>query len=225
MVVFNILVFIYQIIIEVFSTIFSIEGIQIDKAKFQIISIITGTGYTTNESELMLFTKRRRKLTQVMILFSYIFNISIVTTIVNIFISSGDTSVWELEIGISLTVMNFILLLILNKSSKVRTAFDDFVKKTAAKVREKRNNPISIYDYYGDKIIAEVMVLQLNERIEQLNVEKLKNDYHIDLLAVRRGEETISDLKKIEKIQINDVLLLFGEPKRIRNIFKRNKKK
>lgn len=225
MVVFNILVFIYQIIIEVFSTIFSIEGIQIDKAKFQIISIITGTGYTTNESELMLFTKRRRKLTQVMILFSYIFNISIVTTIVNIFISSGDTSVWELEIGISLTVMNFILLLILNKSSKVRTAFDDFVKKTAAKVREKRNNPIFIYDYYGDKIIAEVMVLQLNERIEQLNVEKLKNDYHIDLLAVRRGEETISDLKKIEKIQINDVLLLFGEPKRIRNIFKRNKKK
>ena len=110
--------------------------------------------------------------------------------------------------------MNFILLLILNKSSKVRTAFDNFVKNTATKVRAKRNNPISIYDYYGDKIIAEVMVLQLNEKIEKLSIEKLKNNYHIDLLAVRRGEEIISDMKKIDKIQINDVLLLFGEPKK-----------
>lgn len=222
MVVFNILVFIYQILIEVFSAIFSIEGIQIDKAKFQIISIITGTGFTTHESELMLITKRRRKLTQVMILFSYIFNISIVTTIVNVFISSGDTNIWELEIGIALTVMNFILLLILNKASKVRNAFDNFVKKTATKVRAKRNNPISIYDYYGDKIIAEVMILHLNEKIEQLDVEKIKNNYYIDLLAVRRGEETISDIKKIGKIQLNDVLLLFGEPRKIKSIF--NKK-
>ena len=224
MVVFNILIFIYQIIIEIFSAIFSIEGIQIDKAKFQIISIITGTGFTTHESELMLITKKRRKLTQAMILFSYIFNISIVTTIVNIFISSGDTSIWELEVGIALTIMNFILLLILNKSSKVRTAFDNFVKNTATKVRAKRNNPISIYDYYGDKIIAEVMVLQLNEKIEKLSIEKLKNNYHIDLLAVRRGEEIISDIKEINKIQINDILLLFGEIKKIKSIFKKSKK-
>lgn len=169
----------------------------------------------------MLFTKRRRKLTQAMILFSYIFNISIVTTIVNIFISSGNTSIWEIEIGIALTIINFILLLILNKSSKVRKAFENYIKKTAAKIRDKRNNPISIYDYYGDKIIAEVMILRLNEKIEQLDVEKLKNIYQIDLLAIRRGEETISDLKQIDKIRVNDVLLLFGEPKRIRSIFKK----
>lgn len=68
----------YQIIIEIFSSIFSIEGVQIDKSKFQVISILTGTGFTTNESELMLSTKRRRKLTQILILFSYLFNITIV---------------------------------------------------------------------------------------------------------------------------------------------------
>lgn len=225
MVVFNILVFIYQIIIEVFSAIFSIEGIQIDKAKFQIISIITGTGFTTHESELMLITKKRRKLTQIMILFSYIFNISIVTTIVNVFISSEDTNIWEIKIGILLTIINFILLLILNKASKIRTAFDNFVKKTATKVREKRNNPISIYDYYGDKIIAEVTILKLNEKISKLNTSKLKENYNIDLLAIRRGEETISDLRLIDSIDINDVLLLFGEPKKIKSLFKIRTKK
>lgn len=220
MVVFNILVFIYQIIIEVFSAIFSIEGIQIDKAKFQIISIITGTGFTTHESELMLVTKRRRKLTQIMILFSYIFNISIVTTIVNVFISSGDTNIWEVEMGIALTIMNFILLLILNKASKVRNAFDNFVKKIAIKVRKKRANPISIYDYYGDKIIAEVTLVKINQKISNANIVNLKEKYNVDLLAIRRGENTISDISKINMIQENDILLVFGEPKRIKNLFK-----
>ena len=85
-IVFNVLILMYQIIIEIFSSIFSIEGVQIDKSKFQVISILTGTGFTTNESELMLSTKRRRKLTQILILFSYLFNITIVSTIINLFI-------------------------------------------------------------------------------------------------------------------------------------------
>lgn len=172
----------------------------------------------------MLITKRRRKLTQIMILFSYIFNISIVSTIVNVFISSEDTNIWEIVIGILLTVMNFILLLILNRASKVRTAFDNFVKKIATRVHEKRNNPISIYDYYGDKIIAEVIVVKLSDKILNLNISKLKENYNIDLLAIRRGEETISNLKQIDSININDVLLLFGEPKKIKILFKKGKK-
>lgn len=213
----------YQIIIEVFSAIFRIEGVQIDKAKFQIISIITGTGFTTSESELMLATKRRRKLTQLMILFSYIFNISIVTTIVNIFISYDNTTLSEGGIGIILTAVNIILLIILNKSTKIRKTFDNIVKNIALKANTKKVNPVSIYDYYGNKVIAEITINKLNNQIEKLNLEKLKKEYDIQLLVVKRGNDVISELDPKLTIEDNDILLVFGNLKKIKNLFKKKK--
>ena len=115
--------------IEIFTTIYSIEGIQLDKAQFQIISILTGTGFTTSESELMLLTKRRRKITELMMLFSYIFNISIVSTLVNIIISSAGPAINELVIGIVLTIINFLIIALLNKSTKVKSKLEKLKKK------------------------------------------------------------------------------------------------
>lgn len=213
----------YQIIIEIFSAIYRIEGIQLDKARFQIISIITGTGFTTGESELMLATKRRRKLTQIMILFSYIFNISIVTTIVNIFISYNNTTLLEFEIGAGLTAINIVLLISLNKSTRIRKTFDNIVKKIATKTEKRRINPVSVYDYYGNKVIAEITINNLNNKIKQLSLEKLKREFDIQLLVVKRGNSVISELNPNLKIEDNDILLVFGNLKKIKGLFKKKK--
>lgn len=222
-IVFNVLIFIYQIIIEVFSAIFRIEGIQIDKARFQVISILTGTGFTTNESELMVSTKRRRKITQIMILLSYLFNISIVSTIVNIFISGNDTSLKELLTCILLTVINIILLVCLNKSTKIRKLFDNVIIKIDNKRKYKKINPIAIYDYYGNKVIAEINITNLNKKIKDLNNEILKNKYNIDLLVIKRNGNIISELEKNINLKNKDVILVFGNIKTIKKLFKRNK--
>lgn len=222
-IVFNVLIFIYQIIIEVFSAIFRIEGIQIDKARFQVISILTGTGFTTNESELMVSTKRRRKITQIMILLSYLFNISIVSTIVNIFISGNDTSLKELLTCILLTVINIILLVCLNKSTKIRKLFDNIIIKIDNKRKYKKINPIAIYDYYGNKVIAEINITNLNKKIKDLNNEILKNKYNIDLLVIKRNGNIISELEKNINLKNKDVILVFGNIKTIKKLFKRNK--
>ena len=205
--------------IEVFSAIFRIDGVQIDKARFQIISILTGTGFTTNESEIMLATRKRRKITQIMILFSYIFNISIVSTIVNLFISTSNTSLTELIIGVVLTVINITLLIGLNKSTKIRRIFDNLVLRIGKRKKKRKINPISIYDYYGNKVIAEVRIIKMHDKITDLNIVKLKKDYNIQLLVVKRGSLIISDIDETIKIQDNDVLLVFGNYKVIRNLF------
>lgn len=219
LVVFNILILLYQIMIEVFSAIFRVDGVQIDKARFQIISILTGTGFTTNESEIMLATRKRRKITQIMILFSYIFNISIVSTIVNLFISTSNTSLTELIIGVVLTVINITLLIGLNKSTKIRRIFDNLVLRIGKRKKKRRINPISIYDYYGNKVIAEVRIIKMHDKITDLNIVKLKKDYNIQLLVVKRGSLIISDIDETIKIQDNDVLLVFGNYKVIKNLF------
>ena len=220
-IVFNILVFIYQVMIEIFTTIYSIEGIQIDKAKFQIISILTGTGFTTSESELMLLTKRRRKITELMMLFSYIFNISIESTLVNIIISSEGPTISELIIGIILTIINFSIIVLLNKSTKVKCKLENLIKKIATNVRKKRKNPISVYDTLGDKVIAEINVLKINKNVNNINTEKLKEKYDIQVLVIKRGEQVISSIEPNITIKYNDIVIVFGKMKNIKKIFAR----
>ncbi len=210
--------------IEIYSAIFRIDGVQIDKARFQIISILTGTGFTTNESEIMLATRKRRKITQIMILISYIFNISIVSTIVNIFMSTSNTEWTEILIGMGLTILNIILLIGLNKSSKIRRVFDNIVLKIGKKKRNKKINPISIYDYYGNKVIAEVRVTELHKKITDLDVVKLKKLYNIQLLVIKRGSLILSDIDESIKVQDKDVLLVFGDYKEIKKLFSNNQK-
>lgn len=184
---------------------------------------MTGTGFTTSESELMLSTKRRRKLTQIMILCSYIFNISIVTTIVNVFISSNNTSITEFIVGLLLTIINIILLLLLNKSTKVRRFFDNIIQNISIRSGEKRPNPISVYDYYNNKVIAEVKIVELNNKINSLNSNILKEEYDIQLLVVKRGNEIITDILPNLSIKDKDVLLVFGNLKKIKSVFKLGK--
>ena len=222
-IVFNILVFIYQVMIEIFTTIYSIEGIQLDKAQFQIISILTGTGFTTSESELMLLTKRRRKITELMMLFSYIFNISIVSTLVNIIISSAGPAINELIIGIVLTIINFLIIALLNKSTKVKSKLENLIKKIATNVRKKRKNPISVYDTLGDKVIAEINVLKINNKINNINTEKLKEKYDIQVLVIKRGEQVISSIEPNITINYNDIVIVFGKMRNIKKIFVKEK--
>ena len=207
--------------IEIFTTIYSIEGIQLDKAQFQIISILTGTGFTTSESELMLLTKRRRKITELMMLFSYIFNISIVSTLVNIIISSAGPAINELIIGIVLTIINFLIIALLNKSTKVKSKLENFIKKIATNVRKKRKNPISVYDTLGDKVIAEINVLKINNNMNNINTEKLKEKYDIQVLVIKRGEQVISSIEPNITINYNDIVIVFGKMRNIKKIFVR----
>ena len=222
-IVFTILVFIYQVMIEIFTTIYSIEGIQLDKAQFQIISILTGTGFTTSESELMLLTKRRRKITELMMLFSYIFNISIVSTLVNIIISSAGPAMNELIIGIVLTIINFLIIALLNKSTKVKSKLENLIKKIATNVRKKRKNPISVYDTLGDKVIAEINVLKINNNMNNINTEKLKEKYDIQVLVIKRGEQVISSIEPNITINYNDIVIVFGKMRNIKKIFVKEK--
>ena len=222
LIVFNLIIIIYQVVVEVFSAIFSIEGIQLDKAKFQIISILTGTGFTTAESELMLATKRRRKLTQTMILFSYIFNVTILSTIVNIFISTANTSLVEIVIGVILTIINFTILIIFNKSGKIRSIFDKKVKVLVMQFRKRKGNSISVYDVYGEKCVVEVNLRGLNRKIQDKTPKDLDKEYNIQILVIKRGEELFTNIEKME-IKRNDILIVFGNLKNIKKLFRLNR--
>ena len=116
LILFNILIFVHQILIEILTAIVRLTGISYDKAEFQVVSLLTGTGFTTSESEQMLQTKKRRKIAQNIMLFNYIFNISFISVFINIFISSENSSLNEIKIGLLVTFWNIVFIIFLKKT-------------------------------------------------------------------------------------------------------------
>lgn len=222
-IIFNILILVYQVIIEIFSILFRLNGVSFDKAKFQVVSILTGTGFTTSESEAILLTKRRRSLAQGIMLFSYIFNISIVSIIVNLFASTSRANPEEIKICVLLVIINLFIMLVIGKFHPIRRFIDSITTKLAHRKYSRAENHITVYDTYGKNVVAEVDIRHLKEYMQGRSIKDfgLKSNYHIQLLVVKREEDIISEITPDTVIENNDILIVFGKLHDIKHAFEK----
>lgn len=98
---FALLILVYWVISELFTIIFRFFGLPEEKARFQVTSLITGTGFTTHESEMILTTKQRRRLARMTMLFGYVFNISVVSAFINVVMSLKTAQVGSFFLGVA----------------------------------------------------------------------------------------------------------------------------
>ena len=221
LIIFDILIIVYQILIEVFTILYRINGVNIEVSRFQVISLLTGTGFTTDESEAMILTKSRRKITRRIMFFSYLFNISIVSTFVTIFTSTLNTTKEELPICIGLTLFIIIFLIIFYKTKIRKNVIDKIVMNIADRKKKQTKNPLFIYDTFGKKVIAEIELKNLDRKLEKKTIEEigLNQKYNIALLVIRRKEAIISDISSNTIIEPGDTIVVFGKLKDIKKTF------
>src|SRR3954471_1286030 len=75
-------------VIEIFVILFRLTGLKTEVSRFQVISMMTGTGFTTGESELILGHPIRRKLATILILFGA-FSLAVIISSISQFLSEG----------------------------------------------------------------------------------------------------------------------------------------
>ena len=221
LIIFDILIIIYQVLIEVFTILYRINGINVEVSRFQVVSLLTGTGFTTNESESMLITKNRRKLTRKIMFFSYIFNISIVSTFVSIFSLTANTSKEDIPVCIGLTLFIIFFLIIFYKTNIRKSIIDRIVMKIVNNKRVKKENFVFIYDTFGNKVIAEIELTKLKRSMKNKTIEEMElaQKYHISLLVIKRKEQIISDIKPTTILEEGDTVVVFGKMRDIKNAF------
>ena len=175
----------------------------------------------------MLLTKRRRKLTTAMMMFSYIFNVTIVSIIVNLLISTSTTNIHEIKLGIVLTIINIILIFFVRRSKLFKNALDKIIIKITNSKIMRRGNSLFVYDTYGTKSIVEVEINNLRESFKDKTIEEigLKEKYDIQLLVLKRGENIIDLIYGDVKLQNNDVIVVFGKMKNIKAAFLKSEEK
>lgn len=153
---FAALILFYVIIADVFTVLFRMTGLTEEKARFQVVSLLTNSGYTTRESELVASSKQRRRLARFIMIFGYAFTVTIVSSVVNIFLTMKLVSVENILAALPWPLLLLLLLLYFRKSSSLRRKFDDFISRRAdRRMFRQDENHMVLLDEYGSMVIAQ----------------------------------------------------------------------
>ena len=214
---------IYMFAIEIFSVAFKLTGLATSKIKFQVASLFTGTGFTTEESELITNDDRRRKIAVACAYTGHIFSVLIMGLIINLFFSISnavESKDWYFIVFyVSLGVFALMLFL---KIPPINKRFQKLLENIAIKSssHRKSSNIITVLDYYGKSAIVEVVLNKLPDFANEvtLNQMALTKKYAMILLSLRRGNRRVS-ISKDTMLAKGDVIVCYGHINDIRDAF------
>ena len=211
---FGILVLLYWIISEAFTVFFRLIGLPDEKARFQVVSLLTGCGFTTRESEMILTTRSRRRLARVTMLFGYIFNVTIVSALVNIFVSLKANELGNTVLSMLIPLMMVALVLVLSKTKRAKQWIDHLVEQAAGRISGAEDvNSILLIDHIGGASIAQVTLKTIPEYLKDIPLAQtgLKQEWNILVLLVEQKGKKASAALARTVFQPGDRLTVFGD--------------
>ena len=212
---FSIIILIYWVITELFTILFRFTGLPDERARFQVISLLTGCGYTTKESERFLSTRRRRRLARITMLFGYVFNITIVSAFINVFLSLKISQVGANTVGILIPLAAIAIIFVFMRVPKVRAWGDGMLQKLADRLvgRTDSFNAVQLLDYIGSDTIALVTLNNIPEQYQGVPLAKtgLKADTGILVMLVERPGSKPAPAGADTVFQVGDELTVFGD--------------
>ena len=214
---------VYMFVIEIFSVAFKLTGLATSKIKFQVASLFTSTGFTTEESELITNDDRRRKIAVACAYTGHIFSVVIMGLVINFFFSINNLTEfkdWYL-IVFYVSIGLFALMLCL-KTPAVNKRFQKFLEGIAIKTSKHRKNSniITVLDYYGRSAIVEVVLNKIPDFANEISLGEMEltKKYALILLSLRRGNRRVS-ISKDTMLVKGDVIVAYGHINDIRDAF------
>ena len=212
---FSFIILLYWVITELFTFFFRLTGLPAEKARFQVISLLTGTGFTTRESEIILSSRRRRRLARVTMLFGYVFNVTIVSAFINVFLSMKVIQVGQQFFGFLIPLATVALIFVFMRVSKIHAWGDSFLRRLAdwAFDRKETFNAVMLVDNIGSESIVQVTLRHIPEEYQGLSLAatRLRAETGIMVMLVERrgGKPTPAGADTV--FETGDKLTVFGD--------------
>ena len=205
---------------EIASVALSITGLAHDKARFQALSALTGTGFTTRDSELIISHRQRRAIVMALMIFG---NIGIILILSNIIVSKTTVYLF-LKLGI-LSALLFLLYKIASHKglmSKLKGKIEARLLKTSVFEKRAIGEILNLAQGYG------VVELNLKENFPYIGhtlAESPLREKDILVLAINRDGITIPAPKGQRKMQVGDTLFCYGKLAGMKELISRQKLK
>lgn len=203
-------------VIEISVMLFHFTGLKTKISRFQVISMLTATGFTTDESKIIIDHPIRRKIASFLILFGAFSLAVIISSISNIL--SDDLRLKELSIicGVLFAILAILKLPLTRK-------------KLTRSFKRELENEFQIYE----RPVKDVLYLDSEDFVTEMNITEhsklvgkrisdiLDDEEDIRILFIKRGEVWIR--KDLFSCTLNqgDQVLLYGNKKEIEEKFAR----
>lgn len=213
------IILILLLIVEILSIALKITGLDMEKARFQLISILTGTGFTTKESELIAQHPTRRRIAEILMLISYVGTATLIGLIMGILniMTKGERFVY----GVMAISGIAVLLIFLSRNKWAWYRMETFIEKQLLR-QMKRNKKyrtveevLKLNDEFG---VAEFVLEQDNGLINvALEDSGLKQKY-IQVLNVDRGSHLVHFPSSKFVFQQGDKIVVYGQLRSIKEL-------
>ena len=213
-----VLILLYIIISEVFTLLFRLIGLPEEKARFQVVSLLTGAGFTTRESEMIISTRRRRRLARITMLFGYVFNISVVSAFINVFMSLKITQVGQYVFGLLIPVGMVAVLVIILRIPAVRKFGNSLILKLVGNFAHTDTvNTVMIIDHIGQGTIAQVHIRAVPEALKgkRLFESRVKEEHNILIMLIEDTRGKVEPPHKDTVFPEGEKLTVFGDYQKI----------
>ena len=212
---FSFIILLYWVITELFTFFFRLTGLPAEKARFQVISLLTGTGFTTQESEIILSSRRRRQLARITMLFGYVFNITIVSAFINVFLSVKTIQVRNQFFSFLMPVATVAVIFVFMRVPKIHAWGDNILRRFADRIFERKEtfNAVMLVDYIHSESIAQVTLRRIPEEYQgrSLAGTRLRADTGILVMLVERQGSKPMPARAETVFEPGDKRTVFGD--------------
>lgn len=218
-------IIVYFIMIETFSVLFRISGLTEEKSLFQTISLLTNSGFTTNESEVVVANRFRRRVAISAMVTGNVFSVLIISLVLNLLINVSNAGAEENFLIVTLVAFGiFVVIFVLLRLPFIKNPFDKLIEKVAIKMMRKTNaeNTLTLLDNYGHGLSIYQIIINTVPSIlvdTSLFKSRIKDLYNINILVLKRKGKVV-EVTKDTMLQANDIITVFGSSQNIKDVFK-----
>jgi len=200
---------------------FRLTGMSEDKARFQVISLLTNSGFTTSESELILKSKKRRSLAKIIMIFGYTFTATIVSGIISMIVAYNlkDNSFSLVEVFVLIALL--ITFYFVRKFFLVKFIFNKLSEKIYRYFIAKENiNSVMVIENFGTNVIAQVFLNEVPVELSNKTLAEMdiKNKYNLLILTITLSDNKPSEVTAKTIFQKDTTVTVMGKKKDIKKI-------
>ena len=224
LILFVFFIMIYIVISDIITIFFRLTGLTEEKARFQVISLLTNSGFTTQESESIVSSKVRRRLARATMLFGYAFTVTIVSTTVNFFMTLGQSELHSLMVVLPILILAIFGFHTLRQSKVFKTRFDALIEGIGNRLMfGKNSNPVVLVEDYGGMVVAHIYLEQVPASLKGtcLADSDLMSAHNIMVMMVKNKNGEATQAKADTVLRPGDIIMVLGRRKDIREVFER----
>lgn len=213
-----VIVAVLAFLMELGAIILKMTGLDLEKARFQALSALTGTGFTTREAEALMHHPLRRKVVMTLMIIGNAGLVSILITIV----STSRKGLSFVQLSIALLLLALLIRVLTDRW--VIRALDKRIEKTLEKrqllMRKKTvEEVLRLGALYG---IAEVWIKDDSDLLGLTLAQAELTEKNILVLAIEREGQFIHMPRSYDRLEEDDTLLVYGDLESLRQLSKKS---